>query len=51
MKKKIPIIALAVVFISIIIFGGVKFYKKWQIDHAVIKVQLIDNLDKNHKKS
>ncbi len=45
MKKKLLIITSTIVLLSIIILGGVKFYKKWQIDHAVIKVQLVDNLD------
>ena len=45
MKKKVLLVVVILVVLILVIFGGVKIYKKWQIDHAVIKVQLVDNLD------
>ncbi len=45
MYKKVIIIFSIILFIIISSFVGVKLYRKWQIDHAVIKVELVDNLD------
>ena len=45
MKKKIIIIVSIFIALIFFTFIGIKLYHKWQIAHATIKVDLIDNLN------
>lgn len=45
MKKKIIIIIVVIFSFVLLSFGLFKFYQKWRIDHAIIKVELQDNLN------
>ncbi len=45
MKKKLIIILVCIVILSALLIGGISFYQKWRIDHAIIKVELKNNLE------
>ncbi len=45
MKKKLILFSVFSIALLLIFIGSIKFYHKWQIDHATIKVDLIDNLN------
>lgn len=45
MKKKTIIIIILIILLIFIIVGGIFFYHKWRVDHAIIKVELQDDLN------